>query len=77
MGEIYTETVFWMHAMVFVWLIFTLALFIVEPILKKRHRQNNQGSKHTMEVTLRLHVILLMVSLVTVFISVLGAHGIL
>lgn len=76
-GRFTQKQFFWMHAMVFVWLIFTLALFIVEPILKKRHRQNSQGSKHTMEVTLRLHVILLMVSLVTVFISVLGAHGIL
>jgi hypothetical protein len=34
-GRFTQKQFFWMHAMVFVWLIFTLALFIVEPILKK------------------------------------------
>ena len=63
--------------MVLVWLIFTLALFIVEPILEKRHPKHSQNPKRTLQVTLQLHIILLMVSLVTVFISVLGAHGIL
>jgi uncharacterized membrane protein len=68
---------FWMHAMVLVWLIFTLALFIVEPLLEKRHPKHSQNPKRTLQVTLQLHIILLMVSLVTVFISVLGAHGML
>jgi len=76
-GRFTQKQFFWMHAMVLVWLMFTLALFVVEPILKKRHGKHSQNPKRTLQVTLRLHILLLTVSLVTVFISVLGAHGIL
>jgi uncharacterized membrane protein len=67
---------FWMHAMVLLWFIFSLALFVVEPILEKRHGKHSQNTKYSLQLTFWLHVLLLTVSLVTVFISVLGAHGV-
>lgn len=66
---------FWMHAMVLVWSIFMLALFVVEPILAKKHGNHSQDPKRTLKLTLRLHIVLLTFSLLTVFVAVLGAHG--
>jgi len=66
---------FWMHAMVLVWSIFMLALFVIEPILAKKHVTNRQDPKQALKIALRLHIILLTFSLLTVFLAVLGAHG--
>ena len=66
---------FWMHAMVLVWLIFMLALFVVEPLLAKSHGAHNSNPEQSLKLTLRLHIVLLTFSLLTVFVSVLGAHG--
>lgn len=66
---------FWMHAMVLVWSLFMLALFIIEPILAMKHGKHSPNPKNSLRITLRLHIILLTISLLTVFVSVLGAHG--
>ena len=67
----------WMHAMVAVWAFFTLVLFIAEPLLLRRwfDEQASVAPDATFSLVLRLHQILLAVSLVTVGGSVLGAHG--
>lgn len=67
----------WMHAMVAIWLVFTLVLFVFEPLFlhrwfRERAARDPEGA---MQVVLRGHRILLTLSLVTVFVSVLGAHG--
>jgi len=67
---------FWMHAMVLIWGIFMLALFVIEPILAKNHVKHSQDPKQTLKLTLRLHFVLLTLSLLTVFVAVLGAHGV-
>ena len=68
---------FWMHAMVFVWLLFFTALFVVEPFILKNHgRMVKNGHNITnLRKTQIVHAIILTLSLITVFISVLGAHG--
>lgn len=66
----------WMHAMVAVWAIFTIVLFIGEPLL---HRQISQriadDPQGTFTRMLWLHRLLLFAALVTIAGAVAGAHG--
>ena len=70
---------FWMHAMVFLWILFFLALFIIEPFILKNHgRMVKDGYNiSNLRKTQIVHLIILTLSLITVTVSVLGAHGIL
>jgi len=67
----------WMHAMLAVWILFTLMLFVLEPLVL--HRWFDKRAAHDPEVAFgviaRLHWILLGVSLVTVAGAVAGSHG--
>lgn len=70
-------TFFWMHAMLILWLIFMVALFIVEPFFLKDHGRmvKQKHNISNLRKTQIVHWILLSLSLVVVVISVLGAHG--
>ncbi len=67
----------WLHAMTLVWLVFALMLFLLEPFVLKHHFRDLQ--KRDPQVTLRrlqrVHVILLIASLLTIFGAVAGSHG--
>jgi len=67
----------WMDAMVLVWLIFTLMLFVAEPLFL--HRWLEERAKIAPEATFRLvarlHWVLLILSLITVIGAAAGAHG--
>jgi len=69
----------WMDAMVLVWLLFTLMLFVAEPLIL--HRWLVARAKAEPEATFRLverlHRLLLTVSVVTVLGAVAGSHGLL
>lgn len=67
----------WMHAMVFVWAVFTFVLFVAEPLFLHRwfHERASAAPRQTFALVLRMHRILLAASVVTVGASVLGAHG--
>ena len=69
----------WIHAMVFVWLLFTAMLFILEPLIL--HRWLLEQSALRPEVVFNrvewLHRILLFIGLVTVLGAVMGSHGLL
>ncbi len=67
----------WMHAMVLVWAVFTLMLFVAEPLflhawLRRRAAADPDG---TFRLVRRLHWLLLTISLVTVAGAVAGSHG--
>jgi uncharacterized membrane protein len=68
---------FWMHAMVLIWLIFVLALFLIEPYFIKDHGRvvKDGRSFGNLQKTQVVHSIILTLSLITIFISALGAHG--
>jgi len=72
-------TYWWMHAMVVVWLLFTVMLFVAEPLIL--HRWLLARAKVDPEATFRLvewsHRILLILSLITVAGTVAGSHGLL
>jgi len=69
---------FWfMHAMVALWAVFTLVLFVLEPLVlhhwfAARAARDPEG---TMAIVLRLHRVLARAALVTVAGAVLGGHG--
>jgi len=67
----------WMHAMVLVWVLFTLMLFVFEPLFL--HRWFNERARlhpeSTFAMSVRLHWVLLVVSLITVAGAVAGSHG--
>lgn len=69
----------WMHAMVLVWAVFTVVLFVAEPLVldawfRRRAASDPEG---TFAIVRRAHWLLLSVSAVTVAAAVLGAHGML
>ncbi len=67
----------WMHAMVLTWTIFTLMLFVIEPLFLDRllARSAAKAPEATYRVVQWLHWGLLALSLVTVAGAVAGSHG--
>jgi uncharacterized membrane protein len=66
----------WMMAMFVLWLVFMLMLFVIEPLghagFEKKARQDPVGTYRRMS---RLHQILLLLTALTAFGAVAGAHG--
>jgi uncharacterized membrane protein len=67
----------WMHAMVTVWLLFTLMLFLVEPLFLHRRllERSRRDASGTFVLIQRFHRVLLVLSLITIFGAVAGSHG--
>ena len=67
----------WMHAMVAIWTLFTVMLYIAEPFFL--HRRILERAERAPDATFRrierLHRVLLLLSLLTVFGAVAGSHG--
>ena len=67
----------WLHLMIFTWLLFTIMLFILEPLvlhrlIKSKAKRDPEG---TFSMISRLHYVLLTVSLITVGWAVAASHG--
>jgi hypothetical protein len=69
----------WMHAMIAVWLLFTVMLFVAEPLFLDRwlFARAEVEPERTYRLVEWLHRILLIASLITVFGAVAGSHGLL
>jgi len=67
----------WIHLMTLVWLIFTLVLFVLEPLFLHRYfkRMAAVNSDKAFAMLHRMHKVLLALSLITVFATVAGVHG--
>jgi uncharacterized membrane protein len=67
----------WIHAMTLVWLVFTLVLFVLEPLVLDRwfRARAARDPEGTFALIERMHRILLAASLVTVLGAVAGSHG--
>lgn len=67
----------WMHAMILVWALFALMLFVFEPLfLHRRFIERAGRDPHAaFALVTRMHWILLILSLITVAGAVAGSHG--
>lgn len=67
----------WMHAMLFVWLIFMTMLFLLEPFFldKKLKQLSDKNPEKTYKLVQKLHWFLLIVSSVTIIGAVMGSHS--
>lgn len=67
----------WIWAMVAVWLVFTVVLFVAEPLFLHRwfRERATRDPEGTFRLVRRLHVVLLTASLAATAAGVLGAHG--
>lgn len=67
----------WMHAMVLVWTLFALLLFVLEPLVLHRHfkRWAERDPKRAFARLYWGHVVLLALSVITVLAATAGAHG--
>ena len=68
----------WMHAMVFLWLVFAVMLFMVEPLILHRRMAEaiqQPDSARLFDWMERFHQIMLALSVVAVFGAVGGSHG--
>jgi uncharacterized membrane protein len=68
----------WMTAMVLVWAIFTLMLFVLEPLVLHRwfERRAQRDPAGTLALIVRMHWVLLVLSLLTIAGAVAGSHGV-
>jgi uncharacterized membrane protein len=67
----------WLHAMTLVWLIFTLLLFVLEPLVlhRKIAARAQRDPEGTLTLIQRAHWVLLGLSLLTVAGATAGSHG--
>ncbi len=67
----------WMHAMIFLWLMFAFVLFVAEPFVLRRHfhKWATRAPEAALAWLHRAHWILLVLSLVTIFGAVAGSQG--
>ena len=67
----------WMHAMVGVWLIFVLILFVIEPLASHYHRASQDPAVASRQLAqlYRGHLVLLLLAVITVLGAVAGSHG--
>jgi uncharacterized membrane protein len=67
----------WLQLMTIVWLVFTVVLFILEPLVLHRwfHKNAEINSDRTFAILHNFHKVILTLSLVAVFGAVAGSHG--
>ncbi len=69
----------WVHLMTLIWLLFTVVLFVLEPLFLHRwfHQQAVRNPERAFAILHRMHRILLGLSLLAILGAVAGAHGLL
>lgn len=70
-----TREFWWMHAMVAVWLVFALLLYVIEPLAMHRRMARSPAPGRDFVRLTRMHRLLLAASLVAVGGAVGGVHG--
>lgn len=67
----------WVHMMTLIWLIFTLILFVLEPLVLHRRFKllATENSDTAFALLHNMHKIILALSLITTFVTVAGVHG--
>ena len=76
-GRFRSGEFWWMHAMVCLWLLFTLVLFVAEPLFLHRwfHARASAAPDAAFSLMQRAHWLLLALSLITILGAVAGSQG--
>lgn len=76
-GRYASAAYWWIHLMTLVWFLFTMVLFVLEPLVLHRwfHARATRDPEGTFALVLRLHRGLLALSALAVAGAVQGAHG--
>lgn len=76
-SRFHSPAFWWMHAMVGIWLLFAIMLFVVEPFLLHRifHRWAMAQPITAFAWLHRMHWVLLLMVMITIFGAVIGSHG--
>ncbi len=77
LGPFRSVEFWWMHAMVCLWLMFTLVLFVAEPLFLHRwfHARARAAPDAAFALLQRAHWLLLALSLITILGAVAGSQG--
>lgn len=65
----------WMHLMVAIWAVFTLMLFVIEPLHLRRRLVTSKSPEADFARMMRLHQLLVIISIICIFGAVAGSHG--
>ena len=67
----------WLHLMTFVWAIFSIVLFALEPLFLHKwfHEQAIKNNERAFSVLQIMHIVLLCLSLLAIIGAMAGAHG--
>lgn len=65
----------WMHLMVLLWILFALMLFVVEPLHLHRRLANSTTPQADFTRMMRVHQLLVIIGVITIFGAVGGSHG--
>ena len=65
----------WMHAMVLVWLLFMIMLFVLEPLVLHRRMAESHDPERDFARMQRVHLVLNILGIITVMGAVAGSHG--
>lgn len=68
-------SLWWMHAMVGLWLVFMLMLFVLEPLVLHRTMAAPDPGARTFALMERVHRVLLGLAVITLLGAVAGSHG--
>ena len=76
-GRYSRGTFWWLHLMTFTWAIFTVMLFVLEPMVLKHRLQetSRRAPERAFAMIKRMHIFLMALSLITVAGAVAGSHG--
>jgi uncharacterized membrane protein len=77
-SSLHTLQFWWLSAMVCLWAIFTLMLFVLEPLFLHRwfETRAKTAPESTFALIQRLHWVLLTASVITILGAVAGSHGV-
>jgi hypothetical protein len=67
----------WVHAMIFIYVVFTVVIFILEPLVLHKWfgRQAAENPQQLLALIFRAHIVLITLSFVTIAAAVIGVHG--
>lgn len=65
----------WMHAMLILWTLFALMLFVIEPLFLHRRMAESTTPEADFRRMIAMHRVLSLVALITVLGAMAGAHG--